>query len=137
MKDLNELKEIINEKTGVPIQALTGNDERQIIDCARWILNEREKNLSETSYKSTRDQFADWMNSKNGESSENPHLAELSKIEEHLRVEAGGYPITEDSGDPYVNGRSMSDPRSAREQFAEWFQNKTAFDPFKENNDLI
>lgn len=128
---LEDLKMIISEKTDIPVEILTGNNEDQVLDCARWILTERARNHS-TSGRSVRDQFADWFNARTGEESHHTPLDELSRIEETLKAETRSYPVIKDNGDPYSDPVHMSDPRSPREQFESWFRELTAYDPRKE-----
>ena len=137
-----EVKQLIEQRTGVPASLLTGETVEENIAAAKALLAyKREHDKGRT--KSTREQFADWLGAQQEDKDRrtaellgrhyeappaDPAGAALAEVAEAYRVEAGGYPMTKDGGE----GTNMPDPRPAREQFAEWFGQKTAFDPFKD-----
>ena len=118
---LNELKTVIEEKTGVPASLLTGKTAEEIISQARALLELKSKDEAERP-KSTREQFAEWLSIKQGEVLDDPENAALAEIAEAVRVENGGYPVIPDGGE--VTG--LPDPRPAWQQFEEWFNQRTA-----------
>lgn len=138
---IEELKQAIEQRTGVPASFLTGETAEENIAQAKVMLaykREYEPQRPET----TAEQFGRWMDYQFEEKdrqtasalglhyegqAKDPALAALADIEEAARVEAGGYPMIMDGGEV----ARLSDPRPAREQFSEWLGQKTAFDPFK------
>lgn len=126
--NIDELKTVIEQGTGIPASLLTGETAEENIAQAKALLAYRRE--SEASRpKSTREQFKEWLNASQGIEEPDTAGAALEEIQEALRVEAGGYPRVPDGGEPA--GR-LPDPRPAREQFAEWFAGKSAFDPRKD-----
>lgn len=131
---IDEVKQTIEQRTGVPASLLTGETAEENIAQAKAILaykreHEQQRGHEQPPAKTTREQFADWFNAQVGGA--DPHDtagAALAEIEEAARVAAGGYPMTRDGGE--VDGGKMPDGRTTREQFAGWFNNKTAFNPF-------
>lgn len=142
MINLEDLKQTIENKAGVPASLLTGETAEENIAQAKAILAfKREREAQRP--KSTREQFAEWMTGKFEDRDrhtadmvglqyvppEAPEEAALAELEETARTEAGGYPVIKDGGQ--IGTDNLPDPRPTREQFAEWFGQKTAFDPFK------
>lgn len=126
--NLENLKNEIEQRTGVPASLLSGETpEENIAQAKAFLAYKRE--YTEQQPKTAREQFADWMNAKQGIDPEDTEGAALADIEEAVRVDAGGYPTTKDGGEVQGN---MPDPRPAREQFADWFNEKTAYNPFKD-----
>lgn len=138
-----ELKQEIAQRTGIPAALLTGETAEENIAQAKALLAyKREHEVQRP--KTTREQFADWHNEQMDErdrqkaaylgllytpSQADPAGAALAEIEERARLDAGGYPSLQDGGSVNVN---LGDTRSAKEQFADWLADRTAFDPFKE-----
>lgn len=125
--NIDELKTVIEQGTGIPASLLTGETAEENIAQAKALLAYRRE--SEASRpKSTREQFKEWLNASQGIEEPDTAGAALEEIQEALRVEAGGYPRVPDGGTPVGD---FPDPRPAREQFAEYFGQIAAFDPFK------
>ena len=109
---LEELKQEIELQTGVPASLLIGETAEENIAQAKALLAYKREAEAQKP-KSPREQFAEWING--GECSNGSGEA-LQAIEEKVRVEAGGYPITQDGGEAL----NMPDMRPTREQFSEW-----------------
>lgn len=122
----------IHDRTGVPASLLTGETIEENIARAKSILSLKEKYEAEKP-KTTAEQFANWIKDQEGIEEQNEGLIALSEIEEAVRIESGGYPIISDGGNALINGVTFEDSRTISEQFAEWFKQCTAFDPYKEN----
>lgn len=114
-----DIKERIAERTGIPISLLTGETAEENIVRAKVLLAYKREH---TAPQSTGEQFAEWMNAREGIETQDEASQALAELEEAVRVEAGGFPMLKDGGE--VTG--LSDPRPAREQFAEWMGQKTA-----------
>ena len=139
---IEELKQQIEQRAGVPASLLTGETAEEVVARAKAVLAYKREHEAQRP-KTAQEQFADWIGAqledKDRRTAEllgrhyeappaDPAGAALAEVAEAYRVEAGGYPMTKDSGEV----TNMPDPRPAREQFAEWFGQKTAFDPFKD-----
>ena len=138
-----ELRQEIEQRTGVPATLLTGETiEENIAQAKAFLAYKRE--YEQQRPKTAQEQFADWLGGQLEERDrqtaatfglqytppqKDAASAALADIEERARVEAGGYPMLQDGGSVNVN---TGDGRSAREQFSEWLGQRTAFDPFKE-----
>lgn len=123
---LEEYKQIIEARTGIPSTLLTGETAEENIAQAKAILAYK-RECDKNNPKSTRELFKEWIEA--GEGIENQDTAgqALAEIEEAARIQAGGYPIIKDGGSVNIN---LGDGRSAREQFSEWIGQKAAFNPF-------
>jgi len=137
---IDELKKQIVQRAGIPANLLAGETAEEVITRAKAVLTYKRQHEDERS-KTTEELFADWIGAQLEESNigqdykaqqKYPSFAALADIAESVRVEAGGYPQVADSGDPYINGIQGPDGRSTAEQFADWFKQGTAFDPFKD-----
>lgn len=139
---IEELKQQIEQRAGVPASLLTGETAEEVVARAKAVLAYKREYEAQRP-KTAREQFADWIGAQQEDKDRrtaellgrhyeappaDPAGAALAEVAEAYRVEAGGYPMTKDSGEV----ANMPDPRPAREQFAEWFGQKTAFDPFKD-----
>lgn len=130
---IDELKQQIEQRTGVPASLLNGETWEENIAQAKALLAYRKQGEAERP-KSNAEKFGEWFNALQGVEEQDEAGAALNEIAEAARVDAGGYPSVNDGGNPYINGRQAPDGRSTAEQFAEWFSNKTAFDPFKDSD---
>lgn len=126
--NLEELKNEIEQRTGIPAKLLTGETPEENISQAKALLAYKREHEAQQP-KSTAEQFADWLNAKQGIDPEDKEGAALTDIEEAVRVAAGGYPMAKDGGEV----TNLPDPRPAREQFAEWLDRKGSlkYDPSK------
>lgn len=127
--NLENLKNEIEQRTGVPASLLSGETPEENIAQAKALLAYKREHEAQQP-KTTAEQFADWMNARQGIYPEDTEGAALADIEEAVRVEAGGYPMTRDGGE--VN--NLADLRPAREKFADWLDQRgdLKFDPFKD-----
>ena len=124
---LEELKANIEKQTGVPACLLTGETAEENIAQAKALLAYKREAEAQKP-KTTKEQFAEWMNARTGASLPDRPAAALAQIEEQARLEAGGYPILKDGGSAGLN---LGEYGSTKKQFAEWAENITAFDPRK------
>lgn len=128
--NIEEVKAEIEKQTGVPAHLLNGETVEENIAQAKALLAYK-REAEEQRPKSTREQFKQWLNAQQGIEDQDTAGQALTQIEERARVEAGGYPILQDGGSANINGVTFGDGRTAKEQFAEWAGQKTAYDPFK------
>lgn len=117
---LDEFKTEVEQRTGIPASMLNGSTAGEVLMIARTILDFKKEHEQDRP-KTTAEQFSEWMDgtppSKEAEA--------LSELEDSIRPYS--YKIR-DGGE--VTG--LPDGRPAKEQFEEWFNNKTAFDPRRE-----
>lgn len=124
---LEELKQEIAERTGVPALLLTGETAEENIAQAKALLAYKRDAEADTQRpRSTTEQFTDWLTARDGIEQPDTAGQALADIEEQARVEAGGYPMTRDAGEA-----NYTPSKNTKEQFAEWVSGRTAFDPFK------
>lgn len=127
---IEELKQEIAQRTGVPVVLLTGETaEENIAQAKAFLAYKREYQAQQP--KNHAEQFKAWFNEQYGIEEQDEAGAALAEIEEQARLDAGGYPYLQDGGSVNVN---LGDTRSAKEQFAEWLEQQTALDPFKDVN---
>ena len=141
---IEELKQTIEQRTGVPASLLTGETAEENIAQAKAMLAYK-REYEQQRPKTAAEQFSDWLGGQLEEKNRqtaaafglhyeapetDPAGAALADIAEAVRVEGGGYPMVKDGGQ--VDTSNMPDPRPAREQFADWLGQQTAFDPFKD-----
>lgn len=119
---LEELKQKIEQQTGIPAKLLTGETPEENIAQAKALLAYKREAPED---KSPREQFAEWFSAQLGDNETDLAGAALERIQEQLR----GYPSLKDGGTPYINGATYPDARSAQEQFAEWAGQKMAYNP--------
>lgn len=128
MINLEELRQTIEERTGVPAALLRGENSEEVIVSAKAMLAyKREQDTQRP--RSTAEQFKEWIDGREGIEAQDTAGAALANIEEAVRIEGGGYPRITDAGE--VTG--LPDPRNTQQQFSEWFSNKSALDPFKKD----
>ena len=125
---IEELRQEIAQRAGVPANLLTGETVEENIAQARALLAYKRDLEEQEQPKDTAGQFARWLRTNDG--IERTDGAALDDIAKQARMEAGGYPEVEDGGTPYINGRAAPDTRPAAEQFSEWLQEQTAITPF-------
>ena len=141
---IEELKQTIEQRTGVPASLLTGETAEENIAQAKAMLAYK-REYEQQRPKTAAEQFSDWLGGQLEEKNRqtaaafglhyeapetDPAGAALADIAEAVRVEGGGYPMVKDGGQ--VDTSNMPDPRPAREQFADWLGQQTAFAPFKD-----
>ena len=110
--DIENFKQEIENRTGVPAAILSGDTAEENIAQAKALLAYR--NSQE---KPTRDQFADWLDEEMGTT---PAAAmdalELQEIEEAAR-NAAGYPKVRDGS---TDGKIIHTKRQTRDVFNDW-----------------
>ena len=128
---ITDFKNLIQERTGVPAALLDGSTPDEILAKARSLIAYRGKTEAGQP-KTTAQQFEEYFRARMGEDvpKDTPGAA-LDEIEEALRRARGGYPQTPDGGE--ADHAGLPDGRPAREQFAEWFSQKTACDPRRDD----
>ena len=128
MINLEELRQTIEERTGIPSKLLKGETcEEVIVSAKAMVAYKREQ--EEQRPRSTTEQFKEWIDGREGIEAQDTAGAALADIEEAVRIAGGGYPRITDAGE--VTG--LSDPRNTQQQFSEWFNNKSALDPFQKD----
>lgn len=129
---LDELKQTIEQRTGVPASLLTGETAEEAVAQAKAMLaykREHEQKRPQT----TAEQFSAWAGAEMGlDAPQDTAGAALAEIAEAIRVERGGYPIVHDGGQIDIN--RLPDPRPAKEQFAGWASQQLAFNPFTDSD---
>lgn len=116
--NIEEIKQTISEKTGIPIKYLPGEDAEEIIKTARQLLRITPEP------KTKREQFAAFMSAALGDQEPDKRETALNEIEKSLRP----YPVLDDSGETPLN----VDPRTTREKFAEFLAPAFSFNPFRD-----
>ena len=125
---LEDFKQIVSDRTGIPANLLNGETAEETIAHAKALMAYK-KNAEATRQKTPREQFAEWLQAQEGGQPE--EVDPIAQIEEDLRIASGGYPIVRDGGSANVN---LGDGRSPQEQFSEWIGKQFAFDQFKSSD---
>ncbi len=123
--DAAELKQLIEQKTGLPAQLLTSENREEILAQARTFLTWKAEQKADPP-QSGPDQFAAIVREQLGlEEPPDTSIQELNIIEDSF----ANYPKVQDGGAvdlPYKG--------STKEQFAEWAQNKiNVYNPFEDS----
>lgn len=112
-----DIKNLIEQRAGVPAHLLTGETNEEIIASAKALLAYRR---DAAPHGSTRERFAAWFNqSYNAEAVNAQSAAAFAALAEIERQQAGGYPEIRD-GQP--QNFTPGDGRPTREQFAEYMR---------------
>ena len=129
---MKDLRTRVSELTGLPVELVEGKDARDMIARARAILEYRRESLmNDREPVSTREQFAEWMGAPStDDTTVGAALSALNELEAGLSTA----PRVKDSGEVDV-GR-FGDARPAREQFASWFKQYTAYNPRRSGDGL-
>ena len=130
---LDEIKLEIEHRAGIPATILNGETAEEVIATAKALNAYRNQHKAGTP-KSNAEKFAEWFNQ--GQPETDPAGEAISALEEELRIAGGGYPYTHDGGELTGAKANIGDGRPPREQFGEWLNNQTAFNPFKGNDKL-
>lgn len=126
---LDELRAEIETRAGIPATLIHGETAEEVIAQAK-ALNAYRRDHEQVREKSNAEQFQNLFNTALGIEQPDTIATAFAEIEDIAR--AGDlYPKLCDGGELYGEKANMGDPRPHAEQFAEWFRNKTAFDPFK------
>ena len=127
---IDELKQEIGQRTGIPGELLTGENAEELIAQSKALLALKRDSAPKTAQEMTpREQFSQWFDAASGadpEETTTPELTALANLEEQLRVSNGGYPIVTDGGEV-----SRLASRTAREAFNDWIGSKLSWDPAK------
>ena len=137
---LDELKQSIEQRTGVPASLLHGETAEENIAQAKALLAYK-RECEQQRPKTTAERFAEWAGEQledrqrqtaealglHYEKSTNPAVAALEDIAERERVESGGYPNIKDGGE-----LAGEPPAPALEKFANLVKSKLAYNPFKD-----
>lgn len=126
--DINEIKQTIEARVGIPAALLRNETPEGLIMEARAILDLKRQYETEKP-KSTREQFAAWLGEVRGDPQTDGPGAALDEIAKETAERVKGYPRLRDAGED-LNSAGM-DSRPARDKFAEWFNDVAAFDPSK------
>ena len=125
---VEEFKKMIEQRSGVPAALLDGDKPEEILERARSLADFRSRNEIRRP-KSSAEQFAAWFHEQTGEgASTDEQRQALDEIEEMVRRLRGGYPVIHDGGE--LDHSGLPDGRQTRDQFAEWLNERTQFDPF-------
>lgn len=116
----DELKQTIENQTGIPVNILSGETDDEIINYAKNLIALK-NDFDSKRTKSAREQFSEMMTFETSDQN-----AILEEIREQSRIDSGGYPRLHDGGCVNVN---VGDHRTPREQFAKWADKKMSYDP--------
>ncbi len=130
---LDELKQEIEKRTGVPASLLQGNTTEDTLSIAKDLLMIRNGYRAHEAMTNA-EKFSRWFNDQMGENGEplNNDFLALDEIAEQVRIDNGGYPRTADPGE--IDTSNMPDGRSTAEQFEEWMNKQFTFDPFRDES---
>lgn len=113
--EIMKLKRYASEKTGVPVELISGETTKEISESALAMAAYRKKSYEEAP---TREKFAAWMNgSVPVDYTPDPTLTAGNK-----------YPVVPDGGEPRI-----TIPRDPCDAFKEWFGDVSAYDPRKDH----
>lgn len=108
------LKQTASEKTGVPVNLISGETAEEIAASAAALAAYKRDSYENAP---TRDKFAAWING-----------STPAEVVPEPVPAAPAYPIVPDGGEPQ---NVSSGPRDPRDAFTEWFADISAFDPRK------
>lgn len=126
---LEEIKTEISNRTGIPAELLTGETAEENIAKAKALLAyKRECSIKKEDGqpKSTKQQFANWMQTNYGTEEQPKQDAEtqaLIDLENSLKA----FPSIHDST---ITADNIPNQKSAAEQFGEWAKNQFSSNPF-------
>lgn len=125
--NLDELKNLIEQDTGVPMAALAGDTPTALIDNARALLAYKITN-EHSAPKSSVELFTEWLDSYSGtKAAQDPRITALDDLQEQNRIAGGGYPRVKDAGE--LDYMRKLDATTNAEKFKDWFADKMATDP--------
>lgn len=119
--ELDALKQLISDKTGIPKDMLTGETAEENVARAKALLAyKKEQGQDSREPKSTREQFKEWCERTQLDvpQQEDPFHAALAGLEEVERLHVRAYPEVKDGGS--ASQEFMYDGRSTRDKFEDW-----------------
>lgn len=119
--NIDELKQTIEQRTGVPADLLSGGSEPEIIRQAEDLLSFKQSHEVKRD-KTTKEQFGEWLRASQGIEKQDAASAALSDIKETVKTASGVYPVVRDGGE--VAGMPKY---TTREQFAAWLYDQYSF----------
>ena len=120
-----DIKTMISDRLGIPTALLKGETPEEDLATAKALIAFRREHEAQRP-KTTAEQFGEWIREQEGIEQPDEIGAAFTELEEAIRVNSNAYPHLTDGGEAH-----LGDTRSAKEKFAEWIGQKTAFDPFK------
>lgn len=128
--DINELKNEVEARTGIPVSLLTGETSEEVIAKAKAILAFKKEHAAEAP-QTPAQQFAKWMQATQGIGEADEAGQALADLEDSLRGYSYRIP---DGGNPYINEKQIPDGRTPAQQFADFMSKQLSYDPFKNND---
>lgn len=128
--NMDELKQEIEKRTGVPAALLSGSTGAEIISRAKSLIEYR-KNYEP---QSNRECFAEWFNDQVG--AEDPSILEMDNLSLIHRELCGAYPVLHDGGEVFHQQNDQTlryAGYSPPEQLEMFFRDLKPFNPHKEN----
>lgn len=126
--NLDELRQTIEQHTGIPAALLIGETAEEVIARGKALLAFKRTDDPQHP-KTPQAQFVEAFNNYMGVDPDEEASQALMQIETATKETLTGYPSLRDGGEV----EHMPDGRSPKEQFAQWFGQQAAFDPFKQN----
>ena len=127
---LDEFKNEVEQRTGVPASLLDGSTAGEIVTMAKTILAYK-KECDVERQNTPREQFAAWLNESYGVETQNGMDEALDDLTRTAAAENCSYPVIQDG---QVDTSGIPDGRTPEQQFSEWWYKKTAFDPAKKGS---
>lgn len=127
--ELNELKEQIESKTGIPSKLLTSDTADGCITMAKQLIDFRDESKEQKPI-TAKEAFTTWMEQMHPSDHRVKTDSEIiDDLVEQYRLDNGGYPSTKEIQD----GGSVNLPehKTAKQELADFMNEKSAFDPFK------
>lgn len=128
--EIEFVKAAISRKTGIPVNLLDGQTAEEIDARAKTLLSIKDQNYSETP-KSPREQFAEYFSDQLGDGYTIQAGNPVQDAKTVPKRPISSYPVLPDGGSPYM-GPDPEYNGTPREQFAQYFAEKSAFNPFVE-----
>lgn len=126
---IEDFKQTIADKTGLPVHLLNGETEEENIAQAKALIAYK-RDCDAQRPKTSREEFADWLSAQTGTEQHNEALQALNQIEAETKT-YNGYPNVRDGGSVNVQ---IGNGRSPQEEFSEWVSNALAFNPLKSDD---
>lgn len=123
MEKIDQVKEYICQKTGIPKELLIGDTVEENVSRAIALLSyrsEKEAFVKKEEKKSTSEQFAEWMEAKEGIERPDPYTEMINELKNDLLPQPVA-PIVKDTS---VDSEIPEYKGSTKEQFASWFRSR-------------